>query len=908
MDQRLCSVHLEDIYPSWSRLLPLTLKGLLFPPIAGYYRKSYEKSNSQESLQNSIKYAYAALATTPRNHPSLPHYQQRLAGDLGQRFHRFRDVKDHQLALMLQVSALNAVSPSHPGILWHRGGLQVSHIDRYRLFGKVEDLDVAISLGLLTVSELLSNSPELSSCQENLAIAYSDRYKRFGRYEDAHAQLKWAQAAVDACLKGHPSLPSRQNTLGNAFHEMFAQTKELQYLDKALHFTEAAISSTSPTDSIELSIRLFSLAIHHSGRYKITRTMGDLQASVDLAHKAVTILPKGHQSFHVFAYNLSVFHYNRHERLGESQDLKEAIKWAHNALENSLEDSPDRASYAERFSAAIYVRYLESGSLEDLESALKWCEIAITKTKNDHPRLAHHQYQFAVMFLGRFRRHRNRADLDLAFQWGRSALALSPSNDPQHPKRQLFLATLHDDLFLISKNPTDLETSLQLQEPIVQSTSSSHPEAAMRYSGIALTHSRFYKWVGGLTHRTAAMKWYRAALEASSSDDPDKHAYSHHLALEYLNRYHRLREFDDLLLSLEFSNEAVKLIPTDHPRVARYKHTLAGAYAEKYSLLHDTADRDRALEYFQSATDTPNSDPAVLWKSVQGWAAFTELCQLPDSVAAYSAAYRILPELFWLGSDMRSKHETLVSMGVAGVTVDAIAACIKYDNLPRAIEFLEQSLALTFQQLLDLRSDLTILREQFPGYASMLDDLSHGLQKIASSIHDDDKRGGWDRQRKLAIERGTLLKTIRQLPGFENFLLPLPFHSLIPAADFGPVIVLNCSKKRCDAIVMLPGGQLVHVDLPGVNNEVVSKQCDMLRTALKRFGIHSRETRDMDSEYRFGRPRLRKGEDGEGVLNSVLSWIWTYIVSHVFQALQSVSGCPFTFSFLATYLQISSKR
>ena len=136
MNQRLHDARPDEIYPSWSRLLPLTLRGFLFPPISGYYRRRYEKSKSVLDLQHSIKYAYISLATTATNHPSLPYYQQRLAYSLYERFRLLRDVKDQQLALMLQASLLNTISPTHPDILWHRGNFRLSLRERYLLFGK----------------------------------------------------------------------------------------------------------------------------------------------------------------------------------------------------------------------------------------------------------------------------------------------------------------------------------------------------------------------------------------------------------------------------------------------------------------------------------------------------------------------------------------------------------------------------------------------------------------------------------------------------------------------------------------------------------------------------------------------------------------------------------------------------
>ena len=170
MNQRLHDARPDEIYPSWSRLLPLTLRGLLFPPISGYYRRRYEKSKSVLDLQHSINYAYISLATTATNHPSLPYYQQRLAYSLYERFRLLRDVKDQQLALMLQASLLNTISPTHPDILWHRGNFRLSLRERYLLFGKTEDLDAYMSLCQLTISELPAKSSDLALWQVICAL------------------------------------------------------------------------------------------------------------------------------------------------------------------------------------------------------------------------------------------------------------------------------------------------------------------------------------------------------------------------------------------------------------------------------------------------------------------------------------------------------------------------------------------------------------------------------------------------------------------------------------------------------------------------------------------------------------------------------------------------------------------
>jgi hypothetical protein len=73
---------------------------------------------------------------------------------------------------------------------------------------------------------------------------------------------------------------------------------------------------------------------------------------------------------------------------------------------------------------------------------------------------------------------------------------------------------------------------------------------------------------------------------------------------------------------------------------------------------------------------------------------------------------------------------------------------------------------------------------------------------------DDDAATAAERRTALAREWDRLIAHARRL-GFKDFLAPrLP--SLLPAAQHGPVLLLNTSRWRCDALVVTTGG--VHVE------------------------------------------------------------------------------------------------
>ena len=58
----------------------------------------------------------------------------------------------------------------------------------------------------------------------------------------------------------------------------------------------------------------------------------------------------------------------------------------------------------------------------------------------------------------------------------------------------------------------------------------------------------------------------------------------------------------------------------------------------------------------------------------------------------------------------------------------------------------------------------------------------------------------------LAVKRNVVIEDIRRLEGFEEFLLPKPFSKLVQAADKvqGPIIIINATTDRCDALILRP--------------------------------------------------------------------------------------------------------
>jgi hypothetical protein len=147
------------------------------------------------------------------------------------------------------------------------------------------------------------------------------------------------------------------------------------------------------------------------------------------------------------------------------------------------------------------------------------------------------------------------------------------------------------------------------------------------------------------------------------------------------------------------------------------------------------------------------------------------------------------------------------------------------------VEFLDHGRSILWSQATNTLTDLTYLKESAPDLAARFGRVSRALE--ASTFQDYDTMSASERQqtaesqiehrRLLTQELKSILEQIRELPTFQNFMKPLPFSELRLAAAGGPVILLNASSYRCDALIVTVDSPPHLVPLPNVSFDEVSR-------------------------------------------------------------------------------------
>ncbi len=185
----------------------------------------------------------------------------------------------------------------------------------------------------------------------------------------------------------------------------------------------------------------------------------------------------------------------------------------------------------------------------------------------------------------------------------------------------------------------------------------------------------------------------------------------------------------------------------------------------------------------------------------------------------------------------------------------------------RALRLLELGRGVLLSQALDTRSDLTDLQTRHPVLAARFIELRDQLDQAGRTSVLADGAGmadAWEQRRvedrhQLAIAFEVVVTEIRALGSFEAFLLPPEPDQLIRHAQQGPVVVVNVSRYRSDAILVRSEG-ITSIPLPDLVQDTLIDRINSFHQALG-------AAHDPDAS-----PEQRRG--AQDTLSAVLEWLW----------------------------------
>jgi len=284
---------------------------------------------------------------------------------------------------------------------------------------------------------------------------------------------------------------------------------------------------------------------------------------------------------------------------------------------------------------------------------------------------------------------------------------------------------------------------------------------------------------------------------------------------------------------------------TDSPPLrARMSAELAATLNEVATRWGDTSLDGEMLRALADAVAVTDASPRLRLRAARTRASILAAAgRWDESLADYATAIGLVGQVAarHLASDDK-QHELA---GIADLGADAAACAISAGDPRRALELAEHARGVLMAEAFDAQSDLSDLRAQAPELALRFETLRDELNAVppvlprvwttepsADAITGATFRA--EQRHHLGQQWNALLREIRGLPGLEAFLEPPSVETLAVAAADGPVVLLNVSRYRCDALALRrrdDGSAAVRViPLPGVTPEVVAAYANVVRS------------------------------------------------------------------------------
>jgi CHAT domain-containing protein len=254
------------------------------------------------------------------------------------------------------------------------------------------------------------------------------------------------------------------------------------------------------------------------------------------------------------------------------------------------------------------------------------------------------------------------------------------------------------------------------------------------------------------------------------------------------------------------ARQAVHMSKDTHPDHAIHMTVLGSARTHLGIADGDEAALVEARDSLSQAATFPLASTDQRINASQRWAAAAmHLGQVHEAEHAYQHAVDLLIECVGPALTWADREHTINEAG--GLPGDAAAAALAAGDPDMAVTLLERSRGVLLAEALHSRLDLDALGERSPGLAEAFGRISRELSDIDLPRLDAAGSGPtpiWVARRRmdLAAEWQHVCAQVREVPGFEEFLLPPSLSAIRDATCGGTVAIVNVSRWRCDAILI----------------------------------------------------------------------------------------------------------
>ncbi|KAG5803603.1 hypothetical protein H9Q74_012431 [Fusarium xylarioides] len=529
--------------------------------------------------------------------------------------------------------------------------------------------------------------------------------------------------------------------------------------------------------------------------------MDSLDAFIDMAREIVDVAPPDDPDRIIWLHELGNTLRRRFTVTGVLADLEESIKVGQEAIDTAPNDYIHRGAILDSLGVHLAIRFAKIGSLPDLERAIQVTRQAIDVTVDSDDKafwlthLANHLGE-------RYERTGSSIDLEEAIEVAQSSVDLTPLDSPKRPGRLNTLANQLHERYGRTGILAELNKVIDICRGITKAAAAGSSDHALFKSNLAGHLGDRYLRTRDANDLDEAIGLAQEALATLPPGHADFSSHSSNLSIWLAHRYTRNRKPSDVEEAIKAGHQSIAATQPGNPSLAQYMNNLADCYWNRHTLTNCMDDFDTAVNLYRSALNHLNSN--IQTRIAAGkflFETFAHASQWQNALGASQTTFDLLPQLTPKSLGFADKQRMLGR--IEDLARDTAAVALHAGKNPLfALSVLEKGRGVLAAAIEQIRADVLDLQDLHPQLAGRFQELSQVLDAPIQGGDSVSAQAIANRRGDASTELESLVIEIRKHPGFSDFLESPSEDEIRAAASLGPVVAINLSKFRCDAILV----------------------------------------------------------------------------------------------------------
>ena len=698
----------------------------------------------------------------------------------------------------------------------------------------LEELDKAISIhhGLLESFE--SDHPDRAFILHEQGAAWYMKYLKTADIAYLDEAVRTVREATEAIPQAEPGRRTMLFNLSIFLGVRFEEKLVERDLEDAIANAQLALElSECRSDGWwnihnHLAILLTRIAGHSA-------TIETTDEAIKLHQEALDIIDPGNIHTAQYLRRLKSLWNSRATLSGLTRDLEKATEIGCRAVEMLHSGEGTKIKFgagAEILSVALFEHYQRTGLFSSLEEALRISEIRLKEEGGLHALINH-----GSMLEAKCQRY-IRTDpvkatqaIEDAIKTGEEALDMVQGDEPTAPRLLNMLGAWYATKMKITRDTTLGDSGAFILERALELTRPEAAETPLILNNLTHTREVQYQILSARGQQLAA--------------------------LESLNK------------AITHGREALKASQKTDPHLGERLKNLAVMLLSKHTVTDEDEWYDEAMEYFIKGAELSITPPLIrIPCAIQAGLCCRENSEISKAHQLLQSAISILPSINPQSISIQDLQQTLIQ--VNGLATFAASIAIEAGRpLVEALKSLEEARCVIAGLAMSSKVDVSGLERIAPDLATRYEGLRGQLAQAKKQLKVSGAyRLARKHQQELLQSIAETEADIRRLPGWESFQLPMGEHDYRSLASEGPIIVVNATILRCDAIIVTTD-ELKLVELPGMKYADLEKYVSL----FSNLGNESR---------RNAVPRRKKAQTVTPF--DALIWLWDVAVRHILDA------------------------